>query len=260
MTILVDDRAGSKDLVKHPPLDTLGQLCRLHSGDVCFQGNGSAGPVLVGIEVKSVLDLLASLNTGRLQATQLPRMMADYDVNWLLYYGTYRPNPKSGALQIRKRVKGRGPVPVWVDYSIGAKVVPYGYHEAFLVSPSFTQTGVLSKRVFDLAEAAYWIGVLYRTWQRPYSSHKSMRTFDKSREVSVPGMDTKTEVRAKMCSAWPGVGYEKAVAIAMHFTSARAMVNAGVEELAEVQMPADKNGRRSRVGKVVAKAIVEVVT
>ena len=63
--VLVDDRAGSVDLVKYQPLKRSAELTRLRAGDVLIVGNGPGGrPVLVGIEFKTVADLIQSIDNG----------------------------------------------------------------------------------------------------------------------------------------------------------------------------------------------------
>lgn len=265
--ILIDTRAGSKDLVTIPPLDSMSTLCKLDSADVCFSGNGPSGPILIGIEVKSFFDLISSLSSGRLQAEQIPKMIGDpsknipaaYDVNWLLYYGDYQSNPETGTLQIRRKNKGIKGGVHWEDYRIGNRPIPYGYISSFLCSPSFTNTGILSHRVINIQEAAAWIAVLYRTWQKPYHAHKSMRTFNKASGINLqPGIDARTQARAVTANTLPGLGYEKALAAANHFGSIREMINADSDTWSEIPVTS-ASGRVARIGKVIGKAIEEHV-
>lgn len=239
-SILIDDRAGSSDLIVHPPLSSLGSLCRLDSGDVCFTGNGPGNqPTLVGVEVKTVLDLIASCNNGRLQARQIPRMLDDYDVVYLLYYGVYRPSVRGEDLQIRKGKR-------WVGYRIGKRTVPYGYVEQMLMTLS--ALGVRIKHVHDTREAAKWLGELHRWWSKKWEEHRGLKVFDNSRQPSMmPGVDRETMVKAMVASQLPGVGYKRAMAAARYFASIREMVNAGAEEWEKVE----------GVGKVVGKAVEE---
>lgn len=230
---------------RHQPF---AQLHRLSSGDVSFVGNGPESQILIGVEVKSILDLISSLDTGRLQADQIPGMINDYTIRWLCYYGEYRPNPSTGTLQTRKVKDGKER---WVDYAIGKRPVPYGYVEAFLCSPSFTNTGMQSKRVMDLAEAAAWIGVLYRTWQKDYSKHKSMRVLSTAQDLPtmMPGIDEQTLLKAKIASQLPGVGHARAMAAARHFRSVREMVNADSKEWMKID----------GFGKVIGAAVERAV-
>jgi ERCC4-type nuclease len=88
--VLVDDRAGSKDLILKPCLRGIAELSRLNFGDVMIAGNGPKGSVAVGIEVKSIWDLVASAANGRLMDTQITGMLGDYSHCWLLVYGSWR--------------------------------------------------------------------------------------------------------------------------------------------------------------------------
>jgi ERCC4-type nuclease len=277
--ILIDDRLGSskyggeriRELLARPPLSTCAELTRLDSGDIAFSGNGPNGSTLVGIELKSILDLIASLDSHRLQGAQLPAMIEfGYGVRWLLIYGNYRCNPENGNLQIRKYVNRgiAGGKTQWIDYTLGKRSVPFGFVEGFLCSPSFTSLGILSHRVIDVDEAIAWVVVLYRTWQKPWSAHKSMRvlydnTASESKNKDANALSEiagtllptdrnshlmyKAGVASKLAR---GIGYERAMAAGKHFRSVRAMVNASSEEWALVP----------GIGKVMARAVVDKVT
>lgn len=238
--VFVDDRAGSRELVKYAPLDAAGELCRLDSADVMIPGNGPDGPVLVGVEVKSIRDFISSIRTGRLQATQLPAMLTTYQHSWLLVHGEYRPDT-SGQLLLR-----RGPT--WVRYQLGQREVPFGYVEAMMLD--IEMMGVHVRTVTTTKDAAQWIGVMARWWSKPWGKHKGLRTFDRSRDVALmPEMDTGTYIRARVASAIPGLGFEKALAAARHFPTVLAMVSAGAEEWQEIP----------GVGKVIAQSVVRSV-
>ncbi len=241
MTLMVDDRAGSCELLKIEPVKSLGERCRLDAGDVAFVGNGPGDePVLVGVEVKTIYDLISSISTGRLQATQVPRLMATYEVPWLLYYGSYRCGP-GGGLELRQ---GK----IWRGYRLGSRPVPYGYVESFLFD--LVAIGVRVKHAYDINDACAWLGALYRWWNKRWCEHKGLRTLDNSKDLSLmPSMDEATRLRAKVAAQLPGVGFERAFAAARHFESVDAMIGAEPEEWARVE----------GIGKVIAKAVVAAI-
>ena len=241
-TLLIDDRDGSKELMLHEPVRSTGVLTRLDYGDVAIVGNGPDGPCMVGVEVKSIYDLISSINSGRLQATQLPGLMRDYEFRWFLYYSAYKSGP-ANELLVRRRGKKD-----WSIYRIGNRVVPFGYVESFLVELSLL--GVHIHRSHDLADAAAWVGVLHRWWSKPWTAHKGMRTIDHSRDVGfLPNIDADTRVRIAVAHALPGVGFERALAAARHFPSVAAMMDATVDEWCRVD----------GIGKTIAKSIVQTV-
>lgn len=284
MTLLVDDRAGSRDLITLPPVSDLAELCRLESGDAALVGNGPDGPVLVGVELKSLADLLTSFDNGRLQATQIPAMEVAYDVRWVLYYGRFRCG-RDGKLETLERCRrgdqadvmlrtdqpkagARKPVEwepyTWKPYRLGNKgdgrTVPFGFLKAAMIE--LAVLGFDADYVVDLEEAAQWLGVLYRWWSKPWHEHDLMRKFDKSGgKIRLPAVSPGSEGSATgverarimklagVAKEFPGVGYDRAVAAAKRFGSIREMVNAGWKEWAEVP----------GIGKVIAKSVEEYV-
>lgn len=240
--IFVDDRAGSKELATLPATAHCCELVRLSSGDVCFTGNGPQGIVMVGIELKSIYDLISSMETGRLQATQIPAMLKEYDHVWLLYYGRYRPNHTDGTLEIMGRQGD------WRTHRVGTRAVPYGYLEGFLIS--LTDLGVHIKHVTDIEEAAAWIGVAARRWNKPWGQHRSMQTFDRSQNIVMsPGTPADVLRRAQVAAGLPGLGYKRAVAAAHHFSSIGEMLMADKTEWMKIE----------GVGKGIAEAVTTAI-
>jgi ERCC4-type nuclease len=246
-SVLIDSRVGSRELIAMPPLNGCGELCTLSSADVAFTGQGPNESVIsVGVEVKSVLDLIQSMNTGRLQATQIPTMLQEYDHTWLLIYREYTCG-RNGELLI---LKGRD----WEPYYLGRHPMMYGHLEGHLITLSMA--GVRVKRVATKDEAAWWIGVLARWYAKPLHKHKSMRVFDRSREVSLQPNENPNDpkvkavlIRARIAAALPGIGFERAMAVARHFNSVEEMVNAPTAEWERIP----------GVGKVVARVAREAI-
>lgn len=247
-TVAIDDRAGSRELILLPPLDSIAKLVRLRSADISLVGNGpDETPMLVGVEYKSIFDLLASISTGRLQATQFARMIEDYDILYLLYYGEYRCGA-NGDLQVAKR-RDYSSLARYTTHKIGARVVPYGYLEKFLFTAS--ALGVRVKHVAFPIEAAEWVGCLARWWEKPWAAHRSLHTFDNSRAMSLtPFKAGDDPILAKVAAALPGIGFGRALAVARHFPSIEAMIEAPAEEWARV----------AGIGKVIAASVRRAIT
>jgi len=246
--LLIDDRAGSQDLINYHPLDSTSELTRLDAGDALITGNGPDGSILtIGVELKTIADLLSSTATGRLQATQLPGMIRNYDISYLLYYGAYRSGKKR-ELEVYGYSRKRNRY-VWEQRHVSrSRIMPYSYMEGLLLTLS--SVGMHIKHVGSISEAAQWLGILEKWWSRPYESHKLMHTFDTSQSVALmPGMDPDVVQRARTAMTLPGVGYGRAVAAAHYFKSIQDMMNATAEEWAEVE----------GIGKVVAKAVEKAV-
>lgn len=270
--LLIDNMAGSRNLILHPPLNdpSIAQLSHLESADVMFSGNGPEGPILIGIEIKSLPDLISSIGSGRLQDEQIPKMVGDivrgippnYDLAWLAYYGEYRPNPETSKLQIRLTKNNRStgqPYSFWCDYNPTQSQSPhaileYSYIESFFASPSFLSTGIRAVRLSSIEECAQWIYALYKTWARPYASHKSMRVFNKISDiVELPASKLSNSqlsdngdimALARVANSMPGIGFEKAMRVAKYFSSIEEMMAADQAEWV-----------RAGLGKVLAKSV-----
>jgi hypothetical protein len=168
-------------------------------------------------------------------------MLEDYDILYLLHYGVYRPSPTDSRLQILKGKPGKR---VWRGYSIGKRPVPYGYVESECLL-TLSALGVRIKRVNDIREAAEWLGVLYRWWDKPWRKHKGLRSFDNSGDLGLmPEIDPDLLIRAKVAAAFPGIQFERAMAIAKYFKSVEDMILANEEDWLEIR----------GIGKTIAKA------
>lgn len=296
--IFIDDAAGSHTLIKHPPLNdrSIARLSRLpippkplpeSRADFMFEGIGPDElPISIGGEVKELTEAYDALGTGRLQATQIPGLLAIYDVQWLVIIaGRHRPNPDTGSLQTWRRTNhGWG----WVDWQPGGKKRPiaWSYLFNFLGGPEFLKLGINSVILPDKETVACWIYSQYCLWQRDYKSHKSMRTLDRSgsrskseagavgdkREtvnsagerfvgLSDPRMSNeKFRRRVAVAAALPDVRYERAIALAGEFGSVREMINPGCTCGGGDEKEEEKRWAKVKsVGKVIAARIGKAI-
>lgn len=241
--LFIDDRSGSNELVPYlSDPDTC--VCRLNSGDVAFAGNGPSGDIMVGIEVKKVPDLLSSESTGRLAATQLPRLLMDYQEIYLLVIGNYRPG-SDGTLQVERGNH-------WTNYRVGNRVVPYAYIEGFIIE--LQATGVGFGRVENNREAAWWIRTCEHWWSKPWDKHRAMKKFDNSGPALMPGDENDPEYRrlkamANVMKGLPNMGWERAWAAARHFDSLGDAFSATVKEWSEID----------GIGFTIADRVVETI-
>lgn len=235
--LFIDDRAGSKELL---PYLEHGEACRLEFGDAMIIGNGPTGPVTVGVEVKSISDLLSSIQTGRLAAHQLPGLLRTYDLTWLLGYGHYRVGPE-GELLVSSRKGMR-------TFKLGNRPVPYGYLESFLFDVA--STGCRVKHCQSEAEAAAWLKCLHRWFSKRWSDHRGLHVFDASKDISLlPGASTEQNQIARVAKELPGIGFGRASTVALHFNSIAEMMSASVTEWSKIP----------GIGKVIAQAVVTAI-
>jgi ERCC4-type nuclease len=164
--ITVDNRSG---FGREGPAGFIGLLgrCgltvqpgRLQYGDIRFLGSGPEGaPVTIGIECKSIHDILHCITDGRFAGHQLPGLQQAYDQAWLLVEGQWRAERKSGMLQYLSRSYQ------WRDASVGSRKFMYRDLLAWLHTIRI-KTGVLMETVPDWEHAATWVASLHTWWTR----------------------------------------------------------------------------------------------
>lgn len=296
--ILIDSSAGSKELVNYTPLNDPKLACLVNlsssstssvgsksSADVSFVGNGPDGQEVIGIEFKSLSDLLSSIHSGKLQDTQLPELRREYDRPYLLYYGEYRCS-EDGYLETpfypivtedrkdnsKKKdhywyVKGipyQGPFESrslaiesynlnsrrWNAYNfIGEKPMKWGYLQSQLASVQHYGIQVVHFNLIQ--DCAQWIACQYRWWSKPYDKHSSFKQFDRSSDLSkpaiMPGVDPVIRSIMEFADRIPGIDYKRSYEVARHFGSVRRMVNADLKEWLAIP----------GIGKVIAKTAID---
>jgi ERCC4-type nuclease len=230
--ILCDPRIGSKDLVgpiqKHVNCEVRLAKPQLNSGDICFSGNGPAGAakdggsdLLIGIELKTVTDFIASARSSRLAGFQLVNMAEDYDVCYLLIEGSIRP-AKSGVLLTLTRGG-------WKPVLLAAKGVMYSEVFKHCLSLSILKN-VIVLRSSSREETIQQIACTYQWWQREYDSHQSTEGIKLQSQLSL----TRVSLLRKIASEIPGIGFTKSAAVEKAFISVSHMLNADVETWAEI--------------------------
>lgn len=247
--ILIDDRAGSKELKPH--LDRLKvpcELTRLEYGDVMFLGRGPGDDWLkIGVEYKSLPDVLSCITTGRFAAHQLPGMLRrdiasrEYDVTWLLLQGVWRVDTQSGVIQVPRKLAGGGVQ--WQPLYVGRNGYTGQQLEGFLLTIT-QQSGIRIAKVGSEGEAARWLATLYGWWtNKSWEQHASLQTFD----LSGPMVQIeKPSFTRRAAATLPGVGWVKSQAVVEHFGSVTAMSLADERDWMEVP----------GIGKVLAHRIV----
>lgn len=214
--ILIDNRTGSKELVAHfHHNDT--QLVRLEFADFAFSGHGQHGSVVIGLERKTIGDMLQCMNDDRFTGHQLPGLVQNYDVVYLLLEGRYRPSPVNGVLQWEL---GAG---YWKDAGHGAARLMYATFVQRLNS-LVIPVGVHLWHTADPPETAWVVSALHTWWGRSWDSHKSFRGI----HLAAPEYVALTPVSRlrKIAYCLPGIGYEKSKEVIKKFRTVKDMVDA----------------------------------
>ena len=244
--IFIDYRVGSKEMMRYLP-PQLAQLARLQFGDAMFLGHGPDGPLHIGIEVKALADMLNSIITGRFVGHQLPGLLRDYHVVYLILEGRYRPEKQTGLLQIPFRGS-------WTDANYGSKRWMHRDLDGFLTTMEM-KFNVKVRKTFDRIETSRVVQDLHHWWtDKEWDEHHSAEGFDISGQpVLLPA-----SVECRIAAQLKGIGWKRAHAVEKHF---RAL---GSEQgtppiVAMVLAPKEEWGRIPGIGKKTAAGVVEEI-
>lgn len=243
--LLVDPRAGSKDLIK--PLAAMGlpvETYTLAFGDLAFVGRGIGGaPVYIGIEHKRISDLVQSLE-GRLPGHQLPGMVQTYDRTWLVVEGDWRSDT-SGRTVLFKPKGGRRPIK--------------GAGNALILEQRLltleTRGGMHIRCCPTRSDSLRFLCALYRFWTDKdldaHKSHLAIHAPDLDRGLQIPISDYR-----RMLAQVPGIGLQLSAVVEQQFPGFTRLLTATVEEWAALTTT-DHKGKTRRLGASRAAAITQ---
>jgi hypothetical protein len=196
------------------------------------------GSVNIGIELKSIQELITSAWNKRLQSDQLPKMRKSFDVKWLLIYGEAdcdRDNYlviKSKYDNSWRRLTGTGDtfLASKENRHLNERAISYYFYLSLvneLQQCKFCWHMTRSKRT-----AAVFIAGLYWWWQQAAHSHKLLKALYQPSNMSdipdnllMPAKDLspQRELMARLAVQMPGLGTNRAIGAAKHFDSSQSM-------------------------------------
>jgi len=249
--ILVDPRTGSRELLDG--LRNLGADARIADGELAsdfeFTGCGADGTILVGVERKTIQDLVNSMRDHRLAGSQLIGMTQTYDEIYVLVEGIWRRQRESGMVEYRNggwhTIRGQ---------------VRYSEVDSFLCSLEATTrdwTNLHVWRTQDQEETCAAVVDRFHWWQKPWEEHTSVSRSIYAPVPQRPRKGTKAAMRhdptllEKWLADLPGID-SRWLDLAPHFRSARDMANADVERWLGI--------KGMRIGQKTAENIVQAVT
>jgi ERCC4-type nuclease len=212
--VYVDRRAGSAELWPHlTALQVPTSLTTLEFGDACILGRGPTGDVLVGIERKTVRDLVSSLTSGRLSGHQVPGLVSSYQHVWLVVEGSWRTDAQGWATMPGFRRKGHtGPVK-WESLGLKAQAI-----EGYLLTLTL-RAGIHVQRTDRIQDTAHWLQHLHQWWTaKAWDEHRAHLALHQPQLVD-NRLWLAPNTLQRMAACLPGVGGEKSLAVARHFKS-----------------------------------------
>lgn len=236
--IFVDDRQGSRELAD---LVTDGILTRLEFGDAMFMGNGPEGNVDIGVERKTIGDLINSVTTGRLSGHQLPGLLSSYYKVYLMVEGVWRGNRNTDALEV-KRNKG------WRELERGRRRFRASDVWMYLTTLE-VMTGVETRITYDMAHTCQIIEYLSKWWGKEWESHKGHLQMHKGGPPTALVRPGKPSLIRRMAAELPLIGWGRSLEVEKRFGSVEEMVMAGEEDWMEIE----------GIGKTTARQVVKAI-
>lgn len=194
--IYVDYNKGSIELL---PLilanHVKAERTSLPSADFCFEGHGPHGPITVGIERKTLHDLLNSIETARYNRQRLD-MKQVYDICVLMVEGHWRPHDPQGVL-----MEGFNEGLSWGYCRYRSRKTMYSEIYRYLIGVA--STGVIICYPKSMWHCAYDICEWFHYWNKPFHEHRSMREIQK---VAIPTLEFRPSLVRKWANDIQEVG------------------------------------------------------
>lgn len=262
--ILVDSRSGSRELLPYlKALRTPAKHTMLEYGDFAMKLRGPDDElVTVGLERKTLSDLVTSIQSGRLSGHQLPGLVKAYDFPLLIIEGTWRP-AVDGSIEVLFTPKNQKPEKKEFGFWL-----PFRGQMLYSAVSRALFTFLLKARVpwirtMGVRETAQVLFDLHQWGQKGWDEHRAHlgtdRTFD-------PRPDRllwrEPNFVAQVARSFPGIWDVRSEAAAKQFATVEEMVNAPIEDWVRIDgvgLPTatrlwkklrEPQGKRSRRGRL----------
>lgn len=246
--ILVDYRKGGEAPGKSTPRDMVDCLTRLGVraelgdlafGDIAFEGLGPDGPIYIGIERKTLHDMLNCIQNATLSGHQLIGMQQMYDVRVVLLEGYWRPHDPEGWL-----MEGYRGGTSWGQLRSRGRPMTYSHLYRYLISLSLS--GAIVMYSLNVFHTCMNIVEWYHYCQKPWRKHTSMMQM---RHLAIPTLQAKPPLIRRWAADIEDIGVTISERAARHFRTPIQMAQA--TEVEWQQIPG--------IGKATAQKIVREI-
>lgn len=224
--LLIDYRVGSIDLTKYVKVPM--EVAQLKFADVSFMGYGPDDQIWsIGIERKTIRDLIGSMESGRLSGHQLIGLLDFYHVVYILVEGVFRI--QGGEIMVMS-AKNQ-----WMPAGGPRRQHVFSYREvANYLNTLVIMGGVHLWFTNSAKDSGEWIRNTYLWWQKPWADHKShlrfvdAPTMPKVMRFSKPGLVQRVAKELK------DVGWNIAGDLAKAFPTMEELMEADIPQLLTV--------------------------
>lgn len=227
--ILVDQAIGSgRDKsggeLLQPIIRRLGIPCettQLSYGDCCFEGHGPDGPITLGVERKTLQDMLQCVEDARYSAHQLPGMLKLYSKSFLVLEGLWERGTPGSALE-GVLIQGYGHGSSWGPLkAVGnGRTTLYSKLYRYLISVSLA--GVIITYSNDITQTACQIVEIQQYFQKRWREHTALRECQK---LAIPSLSGKPSLCKRWANELTDVGVVHGEEADRKFKTALALAN-----------------------------------
>jgi ERCC4-type nuclease len=247
--IIVDPRSGAESTQYQTTVDRLVTYIRrlsvpcdkgpLEFADFAFEGNGPQGKIMVGIERKSLHDMLNCIDDSRYSSHQKVGMKGMYSVSVLMVEGCWKPHEPDGWL-----MEGFDGGKSWGLCKYRSSRTLYTKLYNYLLSIQLS--GVLVSYSRDLYQTAFNAVSIYQYFQKDWTSHTSML---ETQKLQIPDLRVKPSLTRKWAAEIEYVGVKHSLHAEELFRSPINLANS--EESDWLKLP--------RMGVKTARKIIREI-
>lgn len=195
--ILVDRAVGSKEL--RPLIVGMGVMCdeaSLGYGDAAMEGHGPDGTISIGVERKTLHDMLNCIDDARYASHQRVGMAKMYSKSFLIIEGHWRPHDSEGFL-----MEGWAGGTSWGYCRYRSQRTMYSKLYRYLISVALS--GIIITYSRDLKHTAINICEIFHYFQKRWQDHTSLLEVQK---LAIPSMNGKPTLVRRWASDLEGIG------------------------------------------------------
>lgn len=239
--ILIDNRVGSRELlpyIQRMPGCYKAELTSLEFGDACFEGQGPKGSMMVGVERKTMSDILNCIDDKRYAGHQLPGMISMYQKSILMVEGVWKPDRDTGYLMECIAML------TWRPFRYRAQMTRYSKLFRYLLTIQLAGVCVICTR--DLEQTAYNICECFSYFSKPWDQHTSLLEVQK---LNMPSLTGKPSLVRRWASDLEGIGVKHSMEAERIFKTPYELASS--DESDWIQIPG--------VGAKLARSVVKQI-